>query len=776
MKLIQKIQAQYIKYFLVAFAINLVFRIVETIQVYLKFKPANLLISECFGLMRDIFLIGLILVLFYPLYNLLHKKWPHSGKLLCWFIIGVFVFLHIAISEYFFYQLRPLDIFVFKHRPEEMAFSINTAGLNVLLPAFIKFILILLVYFLLALIAERITISSNWTRRIVFAFSINSILFLSLYFFVKLPVSSNLSVNKSTFIYTNILLDWYKKAFGPDMLKMSFQYQTEFPDKKYISPTYPFLHQFETQNKLSDYLEYCPDTPNLVILIVEGLADDYLHPINGIRFMPYLDSLSQNSLYWDRFFSNSERSFGATPSINGSLPFGNIGFALLDQYPYHFSFVNVLKENQFFTSFYYGQGAWFHGKEPFYKFNNIDLILDKYKYSSKLEKVFIGAENHFWGYNDFDLFKQYFITTDSLQQKQRLDIFFTGTSHAPFALKYPAHYHQKLDFEIHQLKTQEEKDYFEKYRSYYASLYNVDDALKFFMNQFSKRPEFRNTLFIITGDHPMTEIPTDSPLKKYHVPLLIYSPLLKKGLSFHEAATHLDLYETILAYYKLHSNLKVPDYSTALGNGLKFNEVLDNDNYFGLMNDNRQIDEFFYKGYFIANDNTLYKVGPKLELKEVYDIKNWDIIHKKLTCYRAASLNASLYHKLMPDSIYFDFFKYRILAEIKRTEKFTLAENEYSIFEKIKLESNQMFFDLKFQRLEHFNFTPQCVIRIYNKDHKAIHEQVYEFKSNQQACQIHIPISIPTKLENGYFIQAALRNKEKHGFEISELEAKLYSK
>jgi uncharacterized sulfatase len=773
---ISKIQNQYYKYFLVAVTIDLVLRLIETIHVFVKFNPKFLLASELFGYMRDVFTIGIMLLLFYPLYNPLHRRWPFRAKILCWFFIGIFVLLHITISEYFFYQLRPLDIFVFKHRPEEMAFSINTAGFNVFFIPFLKYIFVTLTYLIFVFFAERKLPEISWKKQIIYSYLTISAFFLPLYFFAKLPVSSNLSINKSTFIYVSILKDWYHRMMGPDMNMMSNQYQEEFNNHKYINPEYPFLHQFESNNTLSQFLNPISETPNLVIFIVEGLSDEFLHPIKGVEFMPFLDSLSKQSLYWDRFFTNGERSFAATPCLIGSLPFGKIGFALLNQYPYHFSLVNVFKENNMFTSFYYGQGAWFHGKEPFYKFNNIDQIIDKNNFSDHLEKVFIGEENHFWGYNDFDLYKQYFITTESQKNENRLDIFFTGTSHAPFHLKYPDLYHHKLDEEIKRISATEDKEYFENYRTNYTSLYNVDDAFRYFFEEYSKRADFKNTIFLITGDHPMSEIQTENSLKKYHVPLIIYTPSLKHPVAFHGISSHLDVYETLLSYYKEEHHFKTPIISTALGSGLSFSTAYENKNIVPIMNDNRQVNDFLFDGNFISDDNTLYKVNDNLEITEYYDITKWHKIYKKLQSFRAASLNASVYKKLMPEYYYFYFFNYSILLQNERNEKFLLGPNDMNLIQDLKTHSSQIYIDVEFKRWEHLDFTPQCIVGLYSYKHKLIQEFTFELKSQQEECQFHIPVTIPDP-DNPYcFIKAVLRDKEGHSYLISDLKVKAYEK
>ena len=285
-----------------------------------------------------------------------------------------------------------------------------------------------------------------------------------------------------------------------------------------------------------------------MVLITESLSEYFIHPIRGIQFMPFLDSLSKVSLYWPNHLSIGERSFAVNPAINAAVPYGETGFSLLEVYPYHFSLVNILKKNNYYTSFYYGQGSWFHNKNHFYTFNNIDRIIDKNVFDTIFEKVLVGDEKNFWGFNDLDLFKQYLKSTDSIKDKKRLDIMFTGTSHAPFAIKNPEYYNIRFNEAISKVKNPEDVEHLELYKKYYLSLYNVDDAYRNLFDSLKKRSDFDQSIFIITGDHAMTELPRFDALKPYKVPLMIYSPKLKKADRFEEVCSHNDIYETLLSF------------------------------------------------------------------------------------------------------------------------------------------------------------------------------------------------------------------------------------
>lgn len=775
-RLINFIGNTYFCYFLAAILMTAILRITETIHLYLRFNPAQLFTSELLGWLVDIFQAGLVLCLVFPLHRQLINRFPGFGIKYGWYLIGFFVFMHITISEYFFYQMRPLDVFVFKHKADEMVFSVSTADSHILLPAMIKYSTIMLMYFVLAIWLYKSTLSLKLNKVLLLIFFFIALTVIPLFNSLRLPVAGNMVVNKSIFLYVNSLKEIYLQLSGNDLKKYSKKFHEEFPRIGYTDPTYPFLQLSSNEDRLSNYLNKFRNPPNVVLIIVEGLADDFIHPMHGSLFMPFMDSLSQKSLYWDRCLSNSERSFGATPSLNGSLPFGNNGFALMDKYPYHFSMVSVLKENNYLTRFFYGQGAWFHGKEPFYKFNNIDTIIDKEKFNSQFTKVFVGKEQFFWGYNDFDLFNQYFLSTSESIMPPRYDIFFTGTSHAPFAVSDDNYYRSKYKNLLSQIQNPNFKLHYQQYSKYYTSLLNVDDALRYFFQQYSKRSDYCNTLFVITGDHPITEIPVKNPLKKYHVPLLLYSPQLRTSERFHEVCSHLDLYQTIIPFLGNQYDLHIPSFTTALGAGLKFEKSFDAEKVIPLMTDNRRIEDFYYNGLFISESNRMFKVDHNFELHEYYNNQSFQKISYKLKCYQAASIVATEDGGLLPVQVYDDFFRYKEVAHFNRKEEISLPENGITIMENIPGDKKLFYLDIDVSSWSFFSFTPSCSVMLKDKKSGIVLEQFDVEKSGSRTLQFHIPIKIPESLQSRVVLDAKLRDKEGGLTLLSSVQARLYYK
>ena len=154
------------------------------------------------------------------------------------------------------------------------------------------------------------------------------------------------------------------------------EFKKLYPEKDFISKNYPLVYKVDRENELGQYFDDFQGKPNIVILIVEGLNDDFIHEYKGSILMPSLNQLKAKSLYWNRCLTLGERSFAVVPSILGGLPYGDKGFTLQARLPRHLSLVSILKSNDYYTSFYYGQGAWFH-PQIIIKLNNISILKNR---------------------------------------------------------------------------------------------------------------------------------------------------------------------------------------------------------------------------------------------------------------------------------------------------------------------------------------------------------------------------------------------------------------
>lgn len=175
-------------------------------------------------------------------------------------------------------------------------------------------------------------------------------------------------------------------------------------DSNNVDDKYPFLKEEDTADFLGSYFNKSDKTPNVVVVIVEGLGHAYGSP-NGYvgSFTPFIDSLSGKSLYWDFNLSSSGRTFGALPTIAGSLPFGKNGFLEIEETPQNYNLFNVLKYNGFETGFFYGGNVSFDRMDKFLEYSKVDHITDQASFDGSYRKL-PQSNGESWGYEDQAVF------------------------------------------------------------------------------------------------------------------------------------------------------------------------------------------------------------------------------------------------------------------------------------------------------------------------------------------------------------------------------------
>lgn len=421
-----------------------------------------------------------------------------------------------------------------------------------------------------------------------------------------------------------------------------------------IDKNFPFWRKENTPDFLGSYFNRSEKVPNLVFLVMEGFGHAYTSPKGYIgNFTPYLDSLSNKGLYWENSLSSAGRTFGALPSLTGSLPFGKNGFLEIEKTPENFNLYNILKANGFETGFYYGGHVSFDRYREFLEYSGVDHIVDETSFNSPYRKL--PANNgESWGYED-----QAVLNKMQQQQKPQNQPYFnmilTLSTHNPFLINnkdyYEKLYNQRLNSGI---LTKEQKKWAAAHKNQLISVLNADDAMKGFFENYSKRPDFKNTIFVITGDHSMPEITLESKIDRFHVPLLIYSPLLKESKRFHKTVSHFDIAPSILAYYRNNYKINTPSTVTWVGRGFSADSEI-NKAGIPMMQSKNQLIDFVSEKYYI-HDGQLFTLKD-MEEDASNDAAAISKINGRFNQYK--SMNAQFYStkKLMPDSVMVNFKK-----------------------------------------------------------------------------------------------------------------------
>ena len=426
-------------------------------------------------------------------------------------------------------------------------------------------------------------------------------------------------------------------------------------DMKYVQEKqYPFLRVNNTPDVLSPFFKSSSTPPNVVIIMVEGLGraftqdDAYLG-----SFTPFLDSLSHRSLYWENFLSNGGRTFAVLPSLLGSLPFGQEGFNEIQQMPEHVSLLSILKANGYNSSFYYGGNAAFDNMAGFLRAQKVDNLYDIKSFPKSYPEL--PSNNGFtWGYGDKELYRHYLANNRSVAPvgKPRVQVLLTVASHSPFKINEQAHYLKLFNQRLQSLALSEvQKQERQAYAPQFTSIMYADDALRVFLKNSQSLPDFENTIFLITGDHRMPEIPLATKIDRYHVPLIIYSPLLKRSARFKSISSHNDVAPTLLAYLKAGYNLKVPSQVSWLGTGIDTVRAFRNIHSTALMQTKTDLLDYV-SGEYHLNGQDIFKILPDLKEVPITDPTVKTQLQTKFARFKQKNNLILNKGKLIPDSLF----------------------------------------------------------------------------------------------------------------------------
>lgn len=587
---------------------------------------------------------------------------PKLSKVLFKVLILIMTIIQIGLVQYFKTSLVPLGADLYGYSLADIKQTVGASGGLSIQLAVSVILLVALVFAGLKSLPDKIKM------RLWAAFLLPGLSFFCLITGVLGQVHgkpymsdfvNNLALNKADYFFgssythfypgdqdVDIYADAYIGDYGESGMLLS-------PSKYIGGSEYPFLRKLDDQDVLTPFFNIPETRPNVVVLLVEGLGRAFTNDGAYLgNFTPFIDSLAGKSLYWKNFLSEGGRTFAVLPSLIGSLPFSQNGFLELGgRMPPHMSLYSLLKFNGYNSSFYYGGDAAFDNMSLFLKKNNVDEVNDLKSFPQGYEKL--PAANGFtWGYSDKELFRHYFATRpDSKLKSPELNVILTVATHNPFLVNNQNKYIKRFEERMDELRFDgNKKDTYRNYKLQYSSILYTDDALRDFFNNYKKREDFANTIFIITGDHRMPEIPMSNKIDRYHVPLIIYSPMLKRTAQFASISTHFDIAPSLLTFLKLNYSLKVPDQASWMGNGLDTARNFRNVHKYPLIQTKTEITDFIMGEYHL-NGTALYKMTPNLEEEVVQDEPMYNQIKNAFDNFKRQNAGIGNRALILPDSI-----------------------------------------------------------------------------------------------------------------------------
>jgi phosphoglycerol transferase MdoB-like AlkP superfamily enzyme len=248
-----------------------------------------------------------------------------------------------------------------------------------------------------------------------------------------------------------------------------------------------------------------PDGTNVVFIILESFGIEFIGGYGAkTSFTPFLDSLIDQSLYFQYAYANGKKSIEAVPAIVASIP------TLMDN-PYISSpyatnkietLAHILKKKGYSTGFYHG------ATNGSMRFDSFAAAAGFEKYAGRRE---YNNDAHFdqtWGILD-EHFNPWTAKQLSKEQKPFFATLFTLSSHHPYFI--PEHMKE-------QVKQGPQK--------ICASINYGDIALRKFFEEARKHKWFKNTLFVICADHTPSSQTAHFNQRSmmYRIPILFYHP------------------------------------------------------------------------------------------------------------------------------------------------------------------------------------------------------------------------------------------------------------
>lgn len=359
---------------------------------------------------------------------------------------------------------------------------------------------------------------------------------------VQLPESSPASSNKLQFFVSSVFMPGLPTTSQVGMADYPFEHAETTPDT--LGP----LFNLDAKNP-----------PHLLFLIIEGLGRDF----SGVgarlgSFTPFLDELAEKSLYWDNFLATQGRTFAVLPSVFGSLPFSS---AYGEQDIPNDNLLTLLKNQAHELRYFSGTGLEFDHQGAFLQKNGVDRFWSASNFVPPAKKL---SE---WGYPDGDLIQA--VLDQPVPPVPSVTIVQTMSMHTPFVIPQPQKYQQKLEARLDALGlTPIQRAPYREQKDIYASILYTDDVLREFFTQMAGRPEWQNTIVVITGDHRLPEIPMDTSIERYHVPLIIHSPMLRQPMHIKSVSSHFDIAPSLLAMLSHRYAWATPQHVHWMGTGL----------------------------------------------------------------------------------------------------------------------------------------------------------------------------------------------------------------
>ena len=438
-----------------------------------------------------------------------------------------------------------------------------------------------------------------------------------MFVFYKINSSSYKIINKM-YPFTVIVFTWFLATLISEKNAVNVnktQHMVEAYFRKYVHTQkykdmgrYPLLKTYRSEESLLEYFDLKKEKPNVVLIIIDGLESEFISPQSPIRgVMPYFQSLAEQSLRWENNMSNAGGP-ASLPVIMGSLPLAEGKLMDSESYINRNTLLSILTDNGYHTSYHFGGNSALGRTDKFLTQERIDELIDNKDFGSAYTRQVKDAAGVSLGYPDKELFRHWNDRYAALQ-KPKLEVFHTLSTKSPWLIPDRNKYREKVNKIIDEANLDwGTKRRLRSMRSKLASMTYADEALKELMEDYYRfKPEFKNTIFVITGNREMRSKLQSERIAATRVPLLIYSPMAKKPATFKNLVSHADIAPALLWLLDKAYGMNMPTFVAWTGKNLN-PAGQGPGKQIPIYNDDGTIESLIL-GDYLFSDNELYKFG-----------------------------------------------------------------------------------------------------------------------------------------------------------------------
>jgi len=592
--------------------------------------------------------IGLFILL--PLAIIKQKLPTFSTILICLFLI-LYCLFSIISTEYYCTVGKPLDHVILVYSPQEIANTILWST-SISIASIINVSLHIVVTILPFLLWKNFEVSFPISTLILCSVvSIATIVPYKKWYKIEFLCKSHKDflyvVNQPSYLFYTCFdyLDRKDVVLEDQELLSAEKYHLLFSEYSYEDVHYPFMRKKESNDVLSPFFSSITEKPNIVFIIIESFGQKLSNDNPQFSFTPFIDSLKKNSLYWENCISSTERTFGVLPAIFSSVPHGEKGFGYkyIPSFPRHNSLLKDLKRNGYFTSFFYGGNKAFANQDEFLRKNEISYYM-----SIPDTMLQNNHGNANWGIQDADMFD--LAKSCKKDTIPFCDIYLTLSTHEPYIIPNSDKYIQQVQ-EFVKFATTEEANYIREHADIFSMFLYTDKAVQELFNYYSMRSDFKNTIFIITGDHRSGYDAFEyNPLRKYHVPLIVYSPLLKRTKKMKGVVSHYDITPSLENFLQNTCDFRTENLCHWIGTNFDTSANFHCTKKQAFMRNNRSVAEWIHDTLIVAY-NSLFSISDNLNVTEINDQQRLIQLQEELANFQILSQRAINREFLWSDTI-----------------------------------------------------------------------------------------------------------------------------